>query len=208
MSERGAVGAGRLVVVSGPSGVGKGTVVAALRRRRPDLRVSVSATTRPRRPHERDGSDYRFLSRQEFDDLVREGGLLEWAEFNGNRYGTPVAPVLAALEAGETVLLEIEVQGARQVRERVPNALLVFLLPPDSGELERRLRSRGTESDDDVARRLDIAEREIAARDGFDHVVVNAVVDEAVDEILRILDGPSREPGSDPEPPAADLPER
>lgn len=196
MDEVEAPGPGRLVVISGPSGVGKGTVVDALRARRPSLRVSVSATTRPRRPHEVDGEHYLFLSAEEFDRLVAADGFLEWAEFNGNRYGTPLQAVLDALAEGHTLLLEIEVQGALQVRDRVPGALLVFLMPPDPGELARRLHGRGTESSDEIADRLSIADQEMALAqalrgDVFDHMVVNRVVGEAAEEILRILDGPS-----------------
>ncbi|HWH31866.1 MAG TPA: guanylate kinase [Egibacteraceae bacterium] len=199
MDEVEAPGTGRLVVISGPSGVGKGTVVDALRERRPSLRVSVSATTRPRRPHEVHGEHYFFLSREQFDGLVAADGFLEWAEFNGNRYGTPLQAVLDALAEGHTVLLEIEVQGALQVRDRVPDALLVFLMPPDAGELARRLHGRGTESSDEIADRLSIADQEMALAqalrgDVFDHVVVNRVVGEAAEEILRILDGPSATP--------------
>lgn len=184
---------GRLVVISGPSGVGKGTVVAALRRLRPELRVSVSATTRPRRAHEVHGVHYFFLTREQFDELIAAGGLLEWAEFNGNRYGTPLAAVREAMARGETLLLEIEVQGALQVRRRVPEAVLVFLMPPDGRELARRLAGRGTEGPEEIADRLRIAdvEMQVAHSDVFDHVVVNQVVDEAAEEILRILDEPS-----------------
>jgi guanylate kinase len=178
---------GRLVVVSGPSGVGKGTVVRALRRRRPRLRVSVSATTRPRRPGEVDGRDYHFLDDDAFDRLVADGGLLEWAEFAGNRYGTPAAPVRAALEQGEEVLLEIEVQGACQVRRHQPEALLILLVPPSLDELGRRLRRRGTEDEAAVQRRLARARAELDEAGWFDVVVVNDEVARAAGEIDRIL---------------------
>jgi guanylate kinase len=199
MDEPEAAGPGRLVVISGPSGVGKGTVVAALCERRPSLRVSVSATTRARRPHEVDGGHYFFLTEEEFDRLVEADGFLEWAEFNGHRYGTPLHAVREALAQGHTVLLEIEVQGALQVRGRVPDAVLVFLMPPDPGELARRLHGRGTESADEITDRLSIADQEMALAqalrgDVFDHVVVNRVVEEAAEEILRILDEPSATP--------------
>ncbi len=130
---------GRLVVVSGPSGVGKGTLVAGLRARRPQLALSVSATTRPRRAGEVDGGAYHFLDRAEFDRLVAAGGFLEWAEFAGERYGTPAAPVEELVAAGTDVVLEIEVQGARQVRERSRDALLVLLVPPSLDALAQRL---------------------------------------------------------------------
>lgn len=180
---------GRLVVVSGPSGVGKGTVVRALRRRRPDLDLSVSATTRPRRRGERDGVEYHFVDDEAFDRLVADGGLLEWATFAGNRYGTPVAPVEQALAAGRTVLLEIEVQGARLVRERRPDATLIFLRPPSLDALADRLRRRATEDEEDIARRIARAQEELEDAWRFDHVVVNDEVARAVNAIARILDG-------------------
>lgn len=175
-------------MISGPGGVGKGTVVAALAERRPDLVVSVSATTRPRRPHEVDGRHYHFLSDDEFDALIANDGFLEWAEFAGARYGTPWSSVHDALATGATVVLEIDVQGARQVRERFPDALLVFLKPPDLEALARRLVGRGTDDRERIAERLAIARQEMAAADAFDHVLVNDRVDEAVAQIVRILD--------------------
>lgn len=177
-------------MLSGPSGVGKGTVIEGLRRRLSELAVSVSATTRPPRAGEIDGVHYHFLTDGAFDELIAGGGLLEWAEFAGARYGTPAVPVFEALEAGRTVLLEIEVQGARQVRARIPEALFVFLVPPDLGELARRLQHRGTEAPEVIAGRLDVAvAEELAAADAFDVVVVNDDVERAVDEIARILRG-------------------
>lgn len=178
---------GRLVVVSGPSGVGKGTLVAGLRARRPDLALSVSATTRPRRAGEVDGGAYHFMDGAEFDRLVDAGGFLEWAEFAGQRYGTPAAPVEELVASGTHVVLEIEVQGARQVRERFPDAVLVLLVPPSLEALAQRLRDRGTEDDESLARRLAIAETELAQRDLFDHVVLNDRLDDAVAEVDRIL---------------------
>ncbi len=183
MSER-----GLLIVISGPSGVGKGTVVQRLLPRLRDPYLSVSATTRPPRRGEVDGVDYRFLDRTTFDDWARDGALLEWAEYAGNRYGTPRADVEQQLAAGRDVILEIEVQGALQVRESDRAALLVFLTPPSLAELERRLTTRGTESPEARDRRLVVARAELGQRDAFDHVVVNDEVDRAVDEIVDLVE--------------------
>ena len=176
-----------LVVLSGPGGVGKGTVVRALRERYPDVAVSVSATTRQPRPGEEDGVAYAFLSDDEFDELVAEDGFLEWAEFAGRRYGTPWSSVTEPLSLGRTVVLEIEVQGAAQVRDRFGDAVLILLAPPSPEALVERLRRRGTDDDERIAQRLAIAEAELAERAKFDHVVVNDTVDGAVGEIGRIL---------------------
>ena len=178
----------RLTVLSGPSGVGKGTVVAAVRRSFPHIWVSVSATTRAPRPGERDGVEYRFVSAAEFDELVAAGELLEWAEFAGNRYGTPRRPVLDHLAAGTPALLEIELQGARQVRAAMPDANLVFLTPPSWAELERRLTGRGTESAEVIAARLQRARVELAAEGEFDAVVVNDDVERAAAELVRLIE--------------------
>ena len=162
-------------------------MVNALRERLPDLVVSVSVTTRPRRAGEVDGLHYRFVTPEQFDALIAQGGLLEWAEFGDKRYGTPAAPVREALEAGRTVILEIDVQGARQVRERVPDALFVFLSPPDLTTLRRRLAARGTEDDTTIARRLESARQELSEAGTFDHTVVNDDVATAAATIARIL---------------------
>jgi guanylate kinase len=153
----------RLTVLSGPSGVGKGTVVAEVRRRYPDVWVSVSVTTRSPRPGEVDGFDYHFIDAAEFDRLVATDGLLEWAEYAGNRYGTPVAPLRERLASGAPALLEIELQGARQVREREPEAMLVFLAPPSWADLVDRLAGRGSEPPAVQERRLAIAQAEMDA---------------------------------------------
>lgn len=178
---------GRLIVVSGPSGSGKSTVVSALFDRLP-LEFSVSATTRPPRLGEEDGVHYWFVSRSEFERMVEQGELLESAEYNHELYGTPAAPVATAIEEGRDILLEIEIQGARQVRAAVPDAILIFISPPSMRELERRLRNRGDTSEGDMEERLAIAAREMAeAPDLFDHIVVNETVMEVVDQMVDLL---------------------
>jgi guanylate kinase len=167
--------------------VGKGTVVAEVRRLRPDVWVSVSATTRAAREGEVDGVQYHFWSPEQFARAVAEGGFLEWAEFAGNRYGTPRAPVEERIAAGGTVLLEIELQGARQVRRAMPEALMVFLTPPSFVDLELRLRGRATEDEAAITRRLARAREELAAADEFDAVVVNDDVGRAARELVDFL---------------------
>ena len=166
---------GRLVVLAGPSGVGKSSVVTQLRARLPELYFSVSATTRDARPGEVDGVHYRFVGKEGFDRLVERGDLLEWAEIHGGlqRSGTPREPVERALDAGRPVLVEVDLQGARAIKAVMPEAITVFLEPPSFEELARRLRERGTESEAQYQRRLETAREEMAARDEFDVAVVN-----------------------------------
>jgi guanylate kinase len=178
----------RLTVLSGPTAVGKGTVVTRLAREHPEIFVSVSVTTRPPRPREIDGVHYHFVSDEEFDALIAEGALLEWAVVHGrHRYGTPRAPVTRAIAAGRPALLEIDLQGARQVRESWPEARFVFLAPPSWEELVRRLIGRGTESASQQERRLQTARAEMAAQAEFDFVVVNREIGQAVEELVALV---------------------
>jgi guanylate kinase len=187
------VARGRLFVVTGPSGVGKGTLIKKLLDRVPDLELSVSATTRPPRPGERDGADYHFLSEQEFDRLLAEGGFMEHASYSGHRYGTLVSEVEPRLERGAGVVLEIELQGARQIRARMPDAVLVFVAPPNPEALRERLEKRGTDSEEEIERRLQVASEELAAQSEFRHVILNDDLERAVDELAALVQA-EREP--------------
>ena len=182
---------GRLLVISGPGAVGKSTIVAELRRRIP-VHFSVSATTRDPRPGEIEGFHYRFVTPEQFRQLIDRGDLLEWAVFNGNYYGTPRDAVEAAIADGRDVLLEIEVQGARQIRQVIPDALMIFIAPPSMDDLRRRLEKRADTSPEDIEAKLRIAEEELAAApELFDHIVVNDDMERAVGEILEILAEPA-----------------
>jgi len=183
----------RLVVLAGPTAVGKGTVSQYIRAHYPDVLLSISATTRPPRPGEVDGQHYYFVSDAEFDRMIADGEFLEWATVhNASRYGTPRPPIERALATGRSVLLEIDLQGARSVRAEMPDALLVFLLPPTWDELVRRLIGRGTEGPAEQARRLETAKVELQAQDEFDVKVVNRDVGQAAHEVVELLDVPER----------------
>ncbi len=178
----------RLVVLAGPTAVGKGTVAADVRKRHPEVWLSVSATTRRPRPGERHGVHYWFVSDDEFDGMVERGELLEWAVVHKKaRYGTPRKPVEEALAKGLPALLEIDLQGARQVRETMPGARFVFLMPPSWDELVRRLVGRGTETDEERERRLDTARDELAAESEFDVTIVNHEVHAAAEELVALM---------------------
>jgi guanylate kinase len=177
----------RLTVLSGPSGVGKSTVVAELNRMSPGIWISVSVTTRNPRPGEVDGREYHFVGDDEFDRLVADGALLEWAQFAGNRYGTPREPLNRKLEAGVACLLEIDLVGARQVKRAVPGARLVFLAPPSWDELVRRLTGRGTESAEVMERRLTAARDELAAAGEFEVTLVNTSVQDVCRQLVALM---------------------
>lgn len=190
----------RLLVLAGPTAVGKGTVSAEVRRHHPEVWLSVSATTRTPRPGEHNGVHYWFVSEEEFDAMIDRGDLLEWAVVHGRaRYGTPRAPVELALASGHPAMLEIDLQGARQVRESMPEALFVFLKPPSWEELVRRLVGRGTESEEERQRRLATAREELAAEPEFDVTIVNAEVRAAAEELVTLMTlDPPPGPGSAP----------
>jgi guanylate kinase len=189
---------GRIFVISGPSGVGKGTLCEWLLKQIPCLRLSISATSRQKRPHEEEGVHYFFKSRSEFEALIAHDAaepeptrhyLLEWAEYNGNYYGTPRQAVEEALQAGHDVLLEIDVQGALQVKEKLPQACLIFIAPPSEAELERRLRGRGTNGEEDIQNRLAIARKELALHKHFDHVIVNDTLEACQNTLYALCVG-------------------
>jgi guanylate kinase len=194
-TDGGPVGTGRVIVLSGPSAVGKSTLVRCLRERIPDLHFSVSATTRAPRPGEVDGIDYHFVSPDRFQQLIDDGSLLEWAEIHGGLHlsGTIAGPVRDAVAAGHPVLIEVDLAGARAVKQAMPEVITVFLAPPSWEALEARLVGRGTETAEVIERRLATARTELAAQDDFDEVVVNRQLETACSELVSLLVGSSPE---------------
>ncbi len=178
---------GKLIVLTGPSGVGKGTLVRSLLARHDHLYLSISATTRSPRSGEIDGKDYYFVSSPQFEEMIAQGELLEWANYAGNYYGTPRSNVEEKIAQGTTVLLEIELVGARNIKETFPNALRVFILPPSVEELERRLRGRGTDSEEAMVRRLERAKEELAASSEFDYTIVNDHLETALEQLEQLI---------------------
>jgi guanylate kinase len=178
---------GKVFVITGPSGVGKGTLIEQVLERIPELQLSISATTREPRPGEVDGREYHFLSPEEFRRRLEAGEFIEHAGYSGNHYGTLREEVERRLAAGRSVVLEIEVQGARQIRDAMPEAVLIFIAPPDEGVLRERLEGRGTDSPEAIEQRLRTAEVELAARDEFPHVIVNDEVQKSASELERLV---------------------
>lgn len=176
-----------LVIISGPSGVGKGTVISALISRNTSLSLAISATTRSPRPIETHGHQYYFLTRNEFSKLATDNGFLEWCEVHGNSYGTLRSEIQRLQDLGKTVILEIDTQGAQKIKSEVPNCTFIFIEPPSMSELEFRLKTRGTEDPESVARRIEGAKIELAAKVSYDHRVVNSTVESAVHQIESIL---------------------
>ncbi len=177
----------KLLVISGSSGVGKGTVIKSLLERCPDLNLSISCTTRQPRPGEKDGVNYFFVTREDFNKSINNDEFVEWAEFSGNLYGTKKSYIEKCIANNKNVLLEIETQGALQVKEKMPNAVLIFIAPPSLEELEARLRGRHTETEEAIQKRLEFVKLEIENSKQYDYVVINDTVDNAVNQILKII---------------------
>jgi len=178
---------GHLFLVSGPSGVGKGTICRELLKQDKDLFFSVSATTRKPRNEDIEGQTYYFKTREQFEDLIEAGEFLEWAEYSGNYYGTPKTPVMERLEQGMDVLLEIDVKGALNVKKNFDEGIYIFIAPPDESALLDRLKKRGTESEEDIKKRLYAAKAELALKSEYDYVVINDLLDAAVEEVKNII---------------------
>lgn len=185
---------GTIYVISGPSGVGKGTLCQALLEKCPQLRLSISATSRSQRPQEEHGIDYFFLTRTEFEKMIEQKALLEWAEYNGNYYGTPREDVERVLAHGNSILLEIDTQGALMVKSLFPKAFLIFIEPPSLKELERRLKNRGTNDDDDIRRRMAITQKEMALKDRFDQVFQNEILEVTLAQLCQLVDSNQQAP--------------
>ncbi len=178
---------GMLILFSGPSGVGKDTVLDIVLNKDKNLQKSVSLTTRGIRENEIDGKDYYFISSAQFEDMINNGQVLEFAKYGSNFYGTPKAPIDKWLSEGKTVILKIEVQGASKIKELYPESIGIFLLPPSMQELENRLRSRGTEDEDDIQKRLDIAREEVKHSKDYDYIVINDDLESASDSVIAIV---------------------
>ena len=177
----------KLIILTGPSGVGKGTVVKEILSKDKNIWLSISATTREPREGEMEGENYYFLNQENFKEMIAQNLLLEWAQFAGNYYGTPLSSVDEKIKKGFTVLLEIEVEGARQIKNKFPNSLSIFLLPPDKEELERRIRNRGTEKEEAIKKRLSRANYEISVSNQFDFALINHDVDETAKKIIKFI---------------------
>ena len=177
----------KLIILTGPSGVGKGTVVKEILAKDKNIWLSISATTREPREGEKDGENYYFLDKKKFKEMIEQNLFLEWAQFAGNYYGTPLSSVNEKIKKGFTVLLEIEVEGAKQIKEKFPNSLSIFLLPPDKAELERRVRNRGTENEESIKKRLSRANYEISASNQFDFALTNQNVNETAMRIINLM---------------------
>ena len=177
----------KLIIITGPSGVGKGTVVKAILKKDINIWLSISATTRKPRKGEEDGKDYYFLTTKKFKEMINNQMFLEWAEFAGNYYGTPINIINEKIKHGNKVILEIEVEGAFQVREKFPDTISIFLLPPNKQELEKRIRNRGTDNEKAILQRLQRADFEISSSKDFDYVLKNYEIDKTADEILKII---------------------